>query len=75
MPHFLFFFPCFFFFLLLLCICAAYNIPFLSQLYVATRKNLLLDCIMQKAIQSIINEAKQSGSQVTFVLLKIKWTF
>lgn len=69
MPHLLFFFP-----LLLLYVSAACNIPFLSQLYVATRKNLLLGCVMQKAIQSIINGAKQSDSQVTFVLQKIKWT-
>lgn len=54
--------PLFFFALLLLYITAACSMPFLSQLYVATRSNLLLGCNTQKAIQNIINGAKQSDS-------------
>lgn len=67
--------PLFFFCLLLLYITAACSMPILSQLYVATRTNLLLGCNMQKAMQSVINGAKQSDSHVTFVLLKNKCMF
>lgn len=49
------------------------SIPFWSQLYMATRTNLLLGSYMQKAIQRIINGVEQSDPHVTFVFVKNKW--